>query len=135
MTVGGGGVGKSTTHAWFIARITRGQLQGIHYGTPKSAIICASEDSWARTIVPRLMAGGANMVRVFRVEVEERGESMRLTLPVDLGALAVVIRENDVAIVSMDPLMTLIGAKLDTYKDHEVRRALEPLAPDSQCGP
>ena len=81
------------------------------------------------------MAAGADMDRVFRVEVEAHGESMRLTLPVDLGALAVVIRENDVAIVSMDPLMTLIGAKLDTYKAHEVRRALEPLAPDSQCGP
>jgi predicted ATP-dependent serine protease len=128
LTVGGGGIGKSTFHAWLVSRITRGELPGIHYGTPRSAIICATEDSWARTIVPRLMAAGADLDRVFRVEVEDAGEEDRLTLPVDLDLLAEVIKENEVALVSLDPLMTLVGAQLDTHKDHEVRRALEPLA-------
>lgn len=131
LTPGAGGIGKSTFHAHLVARVTRGQLPGINLGIPRSCIICASEDSWARTIVPRLIGAGADLDRVYRAEVEDSentGEFVRLTLPTDVDALADAIRQNDVALVSLDPLMTLIGADLDTHKDAEVRRAIEPLA-------
>jgi hypothetical protein len=131
LTPGAGGIGKSTFHAHLVSRVTRGQLPGIHRGTPRGCIICASEDSWARTIVPRLMGAGADLDRVYRAEVEdaeEAGDSLRLSLPTDVDALADAIGQNDVALVSLDPLMTLIGADLDTHKDAEVRRAIEPLA-------
>lgn len=127
LTPGMGGIGKSTFHMWLVAQVTRGCLPGIHKGTPRSCIVCAGEDSWPRTIVPRLQAAGADMDRVFRIEVEKDGKSDRLTLPIDVRALEAVIRQNDVALVSLDPLMTLIGVGLDTHKDHDVRQALEPL--------
>ena len=71
LTAGPGGVGKSTFHAWLIAKITTGTLPGIHFGKPASCIIAAQEDSWAQTIVPRLVAAGADLDRVYRVDVVE----------------------------------------------------------------
>ena len=109
LTVGLGGVGKSTFHAWMIAQVTKGLLPGLHWGTPMACIICAQEDSWGRTIVPRLIAADANLDMVYRVDVVEAGEDMRLTLPVDIEALTFEIEAKKVALVSLDPLMSLIS--------------------------
>jgi hypothetical protein len=128
LTVGMGGVGKSTFHTWMIAQITNGMLSGLHHGAPRPCIICASEDSWGRTIVPRLIAAKANLDLVYRVDVVEAGETVRLTLPADIEALASEIEARQVALVSLDPVMSLISGTIDTHKDHEVRQALEPLA-------
>jgi hypothetical protein len=128
LTPGPGGIGKSTVHAWIMAQITHGQLPGVHHGTPRACIICATEDSWARTIVPRLIAASADLDLVYRVDVVESGRTMRLTLPADLGALEEAIRGREVALVSLDPLMTLVSMELDTHVDRDVRQALEPLS-------
>jgi hypothetical protein len=69
LTPGRGGLGKSTFHAWIIAHLTRGTLPGVHFGKAKPCIIAASEDSYDRTIVPRLIAAGADMDLVYRVDV------------------------------------------------------------------
>ena len=49
------GVGKSSPSYTVAAAITKGTLDGDYYGTPKNVIVGATEDSWAHTIVPRLM--------------------------------------------------------------------------------
>ena len=91
-------------------------------------LVAATEDSWEHTIVPRLMAAGADLDRVLRVDVVDvDGFDGDLSLPDDLAELAEVVGEEDVALVIVDPLMSRIGANLDTHKDAEVRRALEPL--------
>ncbi len=128
LTPGVGGIGKSLFHCWFVAQVSRGQLPGIYYGTPRGCIVVATEDSWAQAIVPRLIAQGADLSRVYRADVVEAQDAWaRLALPTDLVALESAIRDHAVAVVSLDPLLTLVEAKLDTHKDHEVRRALEPL--------
>jgi len=43
-------------------------LPGEWAGTLRDVIIVATEDSWDHTIVPRLMAAGADLERVHRVE-------------------------------------------------------------------
>ena len=53
------GIGKSTIAYTIAALVTRGRLPGRHFGQPKAVIVAATEDSWAHTIVPRLMAAGA----------------------------------------------------------------------------
>ena len=84
LTPGRGGLGKSTFHAWFIAHTTRGTLPGSRLGAPKPCIIAASEDSWQRTIVPRLIAAGADLSLVYRVDVLTEGDAeLSLTLPQD----------------------------------------------------
>jgi hypothetical protein len=76
------GLGKSSIALERGARITRGQLEGDLHGVPKSVIVVATEDSWEHTIVPRLMAAGADLKRVFRanVAIQDAG-TYELSLP------------------------------------------------------
>jgi len=55
------------------------------------------------------------------------GDSARLNLPKDLAALADLVVNHNVAVLSLDPLLTHVDSGLDSHKDHEIRRALEPL--------
>jgi hypothetical protein len=82
------------------------------------------------------MAARADLEKVYRVEVVEAEESVNLKLPADIEDLATQIKDRDVAVVSLDPVMSLISGSIDTHKDAEVRRALEPLsrlADDTGC--
>ena len=122
------GVGKSTVCAHLAAQVTKGELPGDCYGTPKSVIIVSTEDDWSATIKPRLVAAGADLDRVFQVKsIEPDGLEGTLSLPEDMKRLEEVIREHDVALIILDPLLTMVNAKLDTHKDAEVRIALEPV--------
>jgi 5S rRNA maturation endonuclease (ribonuclease M5) len=128
LTPGRGGLGKSTFHAWVVAHLTRGALPGVHSGTPKPCIVAAAEDSYARTVVPRLIAAGADMDLVYRVDVvTETNEEMTISLPRDIESLVLEVRRIGAAAVSLDPVMSLIFSELDTHRDREMRLALEPL--------
>ncbi|MGD0862505.1 MAG: AAA family ATPase [Candidatus Limnocylindrales bacterium] len=122
------GIGKSTWAFDLAAKISRGTLPGIYFGKPKGVIICASEDPWEQVIVPRLIAAGADLSRVYRVDVVTADNIPGvLNLPADIPALGELIAEHDAALVILDPLLSRLDAALDTHKDAEVRRALEPL--------
>lgn len=122
------GIGKSLTLVWLTACITRGTLPGIHYGTPRPVIYAATEDSWAHTVVPRLIAAGADLDMVYRVDVRtETDQIAPLTLPHDTDALAETIQEMGVAMLALDPLMSVLSAGIDTHRDRELRTALDPL--------
>ena len=122
------GLGKSSIALERAARITRGQLEGDSLGTPQSVIVVAAEDSMEHTIVPRLMAAGADLKKVFRanVNVQDVG-TFELSLPDDVPALEAAIVEKEVALVILDPIISRLGSRLDTHKDAEVRLALEPI--------
>lgn len=122
------GLGKSTFAYWMAARITRGELPGAYAGTPRAVLVCATEDSWEHVIIPRLMAAGADLELVHRVEVAtDDHDPQPLDLPVDVDALRAAIEETDAVAVLLDPLLSRVSARLDTHKDAEVRQALEPL--------
>jgi hypothetical protein len=123
------GLGKSTIGYWMAARITRGDLPGEHFGTPRAVLVCATEDSWAHTIVPRLMAHGADLTRVFRIEVRYDDDTidLGLSLPKDLIGLEDAAQLVDAALLILDPLMSRLSSELDAHRDGEVRQALEPL--------
>ena len=123
------GTGKSSAAIWFCAQITAGTLPGSYFGVPRRVLYCAAEDSWEHTLVPRLMAAGADLAMVARVEVVEKKESIGvLTLPHDIDSLKLSIRDNDVALLVLDPLMSYMHARLDTHKSADVRQALDPMA-------
>jgi hypothetical protein len=121
------GVGKSTVSYDLVARVTRGTLPGEHYRAPKMVIVVATEDSWAHTIVPRLLGVGADLTKVVKVDALCGEFESELDLPVDIDALKDVIRDHDAVLVLLDPIMSRIAAKLDTHRDADVRLALEPL--------
>jgi hypothetical protein len=128
LTPGLGGVGKSTFHTWVVAQTTRGTLSGVNLGRPRPAIICAAEDSWSRSIVPRLIAADADLELVYRADVvSDDGIELRLTLPADVDALAGEVDALGAALISLDPLLSTIDGSIDSHKSHEVRAALEPL--------
>ena len=121
------GVGKSTLGYWIAARITQGDLYGCFAGTPKAVLVCATEDSWEHTIVPRLMAAGADLTRVYRVDVvTAMNITVGMSLPRDLEGVERAANEVNAALMLLDPLVSRLG-DLDTHKDAEVRQALEPL--------
>ena len=50
---------KSTWAASLAASISTGELEGAWQGRPRSVLYASTEDSWPRTIGPRLAAAGA----------------------------------------------------------------------------
>jgi hypothetical protein len=132
------GIGKSLFLIWLTAQITCGMLPGAYYGTSRRVFYCATEDSWQHTIVPRLIAAGADLDLVYRVEVEilETAAAVHIYLPQDCELLAAEIKRLDVAMVALDPLMSILDPSIDTHNDRELRTALEPLgkmADDTGC--
>lgn len=128
LAAGREGTGKSSFGIWLSARLSRGELPGTFYGQPRNVFYAAVEDSWSRTLVPRLIAAGADLARVFRVDAEDvlRGEVM-ISLPLDVSLIEQAIAENDVAALIVDPLMSTLGSSTDAHRTQDVRQALEPL--------
>lgn len=128
LAVGRAGIGKSQFAAWMAARITRGELTGHYFGTPRGVVYAAAEDSWQMTIVPRLMAAGADLDLVFRVDVtDDLDPHASLTLPTDTAILEDGIVAHGVALVVLDPLLSMVDERVNDYRAREVRAALEPL--------
>lgn len=121
------GIGKSTLAYWLVAQITRGRLPGESYGKPRAVLIAATEDSWAYTIVPRLIAARADLDRVFRVAVRGADEFyVCMNVIKDLKLLEQAAVQVEAGLLLLDPLMSRLGDQ-DTHKDSEVRVALEPI--------
>lgn len=128
IAAGGPGLGKSQFGVWLTAQVTKGTLPGELYGQPRSVIYAATEDSWSMTIAPRLVAAGADMDRVFRVDVmDDERLHARLALPIDTSLLGKAAEEYDVALLVADPLLSMIDATINDYRATEIRSALEPL--------
>ena len=123
------GTGKSSFGIWMTAKVTTGQLPGSLHGTPQPAFYVAVEDSWKYTLAPRLRAAGANLDLVYRFDVvDDIGEEVSLSLPSDNRLLETAIIEYGAALVIIDPLMSVIGERIDTHREREVRSALDPLS-------
>lgn len=131
LAAGKPGLGKSQFGVWMAAKLTRGTLPGCYYGQPKAVIYAATEDSWEMTLAPRLKAAGADMTKVYRIDVEDV-EDARITLPRDIAALGDVVQDYDVALLVLDPLLSALDANVNDYRAKEVRAALEPLVAEAQ---
>ena len=130
---GDAGTGKTTAAISVAATITRGGDWPCGEGraTLGSVVILAAEDSVQSTLVPRLMAAGADKSKVHIVtavkETNESGERL-FNLTKDLDLLdAEISRLGDVRLVVIDPVNAYIG-KTDSFKDAEVRQVLTPMA-------
>lgn len=63
------GIGKSTAAYTLAADITKGTLEGRHQGCPKSVVVAATEDDWARTVKPRLVGAGADCEKIQSTQI------------------------------------------------------------------
>lgn len=123
------GLGKSTVAIDLAAQVTRGELPGEYFGRPRHVVYVASEDSREHTIVPRLIAAGADLDRVSFIDIARIDGSMdRLVLPLDTEGLAEFLNHVGVGLTVLDAATSVLDSRLDGNKDREMRRALEPLA-------
>lgn len=129
-------LGKSLLALDIAARVSTGRE--MPDGTPGIAggagvVLIAPEDGLADTIHPRLQRAGADLSRIISISTlptanPRTGDIYKLAfrLPNDLDTLLEATRHVRAKLVIIDPLIAILGNK-STYKDTEVRIALEPL--------
>ena len=96
-----------------------------------------AEDCLDQTIVPRLIAAGANRDRVFVLKKIKKDNKERMfLLGEDLEELErMIVRIGNVLLVTIDPITAYMGSggKFDSHRATDVRGQLGPLADLAEC--
>jgi hypothetical protein len=121
-------VGKSFVALTLAADLTHGTVDGCWNGRPKNVLYIATEDSWSHTIVPRLMAMGADLDKVFNLELRDDETDLELSLVMQrhMKHLEAYIASDNIGLIILDPIISSLG-DVNTYKSTEVRTALAEL--------
>ena len=130
MLAGDGGHGKSTLTLDLAARLSRGQCAlGLRYenAVRGESILIGREDDYSDTVVPRLVAAGADPAQVHLLKQDGDARPFNIqnyrALEYTLAALPAV------RLAVIDPAGAYVGAaKVDDYKESELRALLAPLA-------
>src|SRR5205807_366348 len=126
---GRAGTGKTTVALALAATITRGSIwpDGTRYSNPGNVLMWSGEDDAADTLVPRLVAMGADLSRIHFVGDVKEPHGRRPFDPArDMPALIAKARAvGDVRLLIVDPVVTAVAG--DSHRNAEVRRDLAPL--------
>jgi AAA domain-containing protein len=123
--------GKSSLTLDLAACITTGRP--LPDGTPceqGNVVFLTAEDGVADTIRPRLDAMGGDPMRVVMFEAvgHDDGTPRPPSFPQDIEALRQVILDAGATVVFVDPVSAFLGGNINSWRDHDVRTALAPLA-------
>jgi hypothetical protein len=125
--------GKSLLSQMLAARVSTGQpiVPGEATGDvdgPAGVILLSYEDGIADTVVPRLLAAGADLARVATLPTVRgaNGAERLLEIPTDLGLLRDAIVAIDARLLIVDPVVAYLEGS--AYRDQSIRKALGPLA-------
>jgi hypothetical protein len=126
------GLGKSTLSICIAARLTRGQSmppgEPEVVGEPMNVLMLSAEDDLETTVIPRLIAAGADMTRVHSLEAMIDGDDERPpVLPWDLIQMEEMIRDLGIGFTSVDPFMAYLDPEIDAHRDQDVRRCMARL--------
>jgi hypothetical protein len=136
LIAGDPGLGKSMVTCDIAARVTTGAPWpcSAERREPADVILLSAEDDPSDTIVPRLIAAGADLDRITFVsgvrEQTKDGERDRwLSLDQHLDQLAaVVVVRPEVRLIIIDPLSAYLGRDTDSHNEGDVRSVLAGLA-------
>lgn len=93
-----------------------------------NSIILSAEDSPEDTIVPRLLAAGADLTKVHIIQsVTEGGKERLANLSRDVALLREAITKHQARLIVIDPLNAYLG-DVDSHKDASIRQVLTPLS-------
>ncbi|WP_231706573.1 AAA family ATPase [Tsukamurella conjunctivitidis] len=135
-------VGKSTMTLTWAALVTRGgpwpttmvgeietrNEKGLN--EPASVVLVGVEDDLADTVVPRLLAAGADMQRVATLARprDDKGRPVPFLIPDDVDRLKSAIEEVDAALVIVDPITAFMSDAVRPGSDTANRKALMEIA-------
>lgn len=126
------GIGKSVVLCDVTARGSRGlPMPGQAATTARvlRVMFLTAEDDIDTTILPRLVAAGADLDNVFVYQMKLGDGSDDLpTIPDDLPMFAEIVRRDRIDLAILDPIMSFVNGKTDSHNDHAVKRALSPVA-------
>jgi putative DNA primase/helicase len=125
---GAPGQGKTTIVLTMAATVTiGGRWPDGSRCEPGNVLIWSGEDDPADTLLPRLIAAGADRERCFFVTgTRVDGEVLAFAPARDLGhLLAVVGQIGGIKLLMVDPVVSAVTG--DSHKNTEVRRSLQPL--------
>ncbi len=125
---GAPGTGKTTIALALAATVTvGGRWPDGSRSEPGNVLIWSGEDDPKDTLLPRLLAAGADSSRVFFVgDVRAEDETRSFDPARDMQALQIeAARIGDVRLMIVDPVVNAVAG--DSHKNGEVRRALQPL--------
>jgi len=125
---GAPGTGKTTIATHLAACVSAGiALPSGYRPQHGNVLIWSGEDDPADTLVPRLIAAGADLTRIkFVGDVCANGESFPFDPARDVPLLAVAASSmSDVSLLIVDPLVSAISG--DGHRNTDVRRGLAPL--------
>jgi hypothetical protein len=117
--------GKSFVTLDLAARLTAGHTlpDGCRPSGPMAVLLLSAEDSREDTIVPRLLAAGADLQRVHFWD-----EAVGPVFPEACGRLQQVLETTQARLVVIDPFFAFLGQEIGSLNDFMIRRALQPLA-------
>ena len=134
------GGGKSTVALDIIARVTMGAdwPDGAKNTLgPRKVVLAAAEDDRSTTIVPRLMAAGANLEKIIFLDPltvrdysaeDSTPQTRQLQLSEDVGKLRQLLAdEPDIVLVVVDTITSYFG-EVNTNLDKGVRPVMDALA-------
>ena len=116
-------MGKGVITCYLLANLTRGTMPGDLEGEPVNALWVGFEDSWDEVVLPRLYAAGADVGRVYRLEVDTPGQYLDIVR--DQVALADLCAQHDVRVVAFEAIVDHLAAA-DDHKNAEVRTGARP---------
>jgi len=124
--------GKGLLFYYIIARITRGRPWPCGEGTAPlgNVILLTAEDDLQDTVIPRLIAAGADRARVEILRMVPNGNGKRMfSLVTDLEMLRQKIEEvGHVQAIFIDPITAYLGIKqIDSFRTTDVRAVLAPM--------
>lgn len=130
LLAGAGGTGKSTLVFSFAGTVSNGGTwpDGSRCAVPRNVLIWSSEDDASDTIVPRLMAVGANLQRcgIISGAIDENGLRSPFDAAKDMERLREAINQiGGVSLLVIDPIVTAVTG--DMHKANDVRRSLQAI--------
>jgi putative DNA primase/helicase len=134
LVAGDGGGGKSVLTLALAAAVTTGKAAfGLTYDPPPASdvLLISCEDDFNDTVVPRLIALGADLNRCHKVDGSIGADGK--VGPFSLAHFQAIGQElqprKDVRLIVIDPAGAYIGnAGIDDHKDAQLRALLGPLA-------
>jgi putative DNA primase/helicase len=124
---GEAGTGKTCIAMSLAAILSRGGQWPDGAGAkPGNVLIWSGEDSLKKTILPRLVAAGADLTRMKYVGAAwKKGERRSFDPATDTDLLRAELGGMQVDLIVVDPIVAAVSE--DSHKNAEVRKGLQPL--------